>query len=94
MDPHLTEAEQKKLATLATQEANKAIHDLVIKVINWKSGFLTGSFTNRANKITNKEWADYRKHLLKISQTQPRTKVLAKLTEVENAIKKNGGFVK
>ncbi len=94
MDTNLTEAEQKKLATQATQEANKAIHDLVIKVINWKSGFLTGGFTKKTDKITSKEWQTYRKHLLTISQSQPRQKTIVKLNEIEIAIKKNGGFIK
>jgi hypothetical protein len=77
---------------LVNQEENERIHKLVVKIISWKSGLQQGAAIIPSNKITPKEWANYKKHIQKISKTLSSEEVNKKLKEAEAAIKKNGGF--
>lgn len=84
----LSREEQKK-AALEHQKQNEQIHQLVVKIISWKSGSLGSSCLN---KITNREWSNYRQHILKISKTESPDRVKGKLEATREAIQNHDGF--
>src|SRR5437588_102796 len=81
----LSREEQKK-AALEHQKANELIHQLVVKIISWKSG------SSQVNKITTREWTNYRQHILRISKTESPDRVKGKLEATKEAIQNHGGF--
>ncbi len=83
-------------------QKNKAINDekaqerelwfkTVIKVISWKEG---SSKTKQvtAEKISEKEWIAYCKQTFKINTSSQKSTTQKKLDEIEELIKKHGGF--
>ena len=84
--------EEQKLQILENQRQNEITHNLVVKIIIWKSGKLDGTNLLSTNKITPKEWSTYKKHMLEISKIDSIEKVKAKLEETRQDIKTNGGF--
>lgn len=84
--------EEQKQAALEHQRANEKIHNLVIKIISWRAGILDGALIEESNKITQKEWDSYRRHILKISKVAGSDQVKSKLHETQEAIRRNGGF--
>lgn len=84
--------EEQKLQILENQRLNEITHNLVVKIIIWRSGKLDGTNLLASNKITPKEWATYKKHMLNISKIESVEKVKAKIEETRQAIKANGGF--
>lgn len=83
-------ANEKRVAQKAA--ASEAIHKMVIKVISWKSGLMAGASIISTNKISQKEWNKYKRHILTISKTESKERVLGKLRETQELISKNGGF--
>lgn len=84
--------EEKKQQLIENHKADEKIHKMVVKIISWKAGILDGASITRQNKITPNEWNTYRKHILKISKTESKDRVMEKLKATQLAIKKNGGF--
>ena len=84
--------EDQKAALLENREANERIHNLVIKIISWRSGILDGAIIDHSNKITRTEWSKYQKHIITISKTDSAEKVKGKLKETKEAIQAHGGF--
>lgn len=84
--------EEQKLAVLKNHLANEKIHNLVVKVISWKFGILEGASISEENKVTKKEWNEYKRHILNISKIEDVEKVENKLKDVHNSIKLHGGF--
>lgn len=87
----LTRDEQKAIA-LENQKAKEKIHDLVVKIISWKSGLHEGASVSSDNKISPREWSSYKSHILSISKLDSESKVKDKLQEIYTAIKNHGGF--
>ncbi len=86
--------EDKKQAALENHEENERIHALVVKIISWRSGILDGAIIQKNNKVTPKEWEEYKKHLLRISKVESPERVKEKLNDTYESIKKRGGFEK
>lgn len=84
--------EEKKAIAQENHEQNEKIHQLVVKIISWRSGILDGAVIQRDNKVTPKEWDDYKKHLIRISKVDTPERVKEKLTDTFESIKKHGGF--
>lgn len=84
--------EEKKIAAQENHEENERIHSLVVKIISWRSGLLDGAVIQESNKITPKEWDEYKKHLTRISKIDSPERVKEKLNETYESIKKRGGF--
>ncbi len=82
--------EQQKLATLEHQKQNEQIHQLVVKIISWKSG--AGASSPNSAKITPKEWSSYKKHILTISKIESPERIKSKLEAVKEAIQNRDGF--
>ena len=82
----------QKIAIMENHEASERIHALVIKIISWKAGLLDGAIINSDNKITKKEWSNYRDHILNISKIESSEKVNSSLKETQESIARNGGF--
>lgn len=91
MNSKLTK-EEKKIQAQENHEENERIHALVVKIISWRSGLLDGAIIQEQNKITPKEWDEYKKHLLRISKVESPEKVKEKINNTYEAIKKRGGF--
>ena len=93
---------QKGLIIKPNQSKNKQISDekaqerelwfkTVVKVISWKEG--PGEKKQvLAEKITSQEWISYCKQTIKINASTLKSKTQKKLQEVEELIKKHGGF--
>ena len=63
----------------------------VVKIINWKEGKASKKQA-LAEKISTKEWINYCQQTLKINSNTLKSKTMKKLEEVEELIKKHGGF--
>jgi hypothetical protein len=88
---HKLTQEDQKLQALKKKEESQVAYHLVVKIICWRNGLKSGN-ANRADKVTPKEWAAYKKHLLTISKTESHDSVMGKLKEIQQLIQKNGGF--
>lgn len=75
-------------------EAKEALHKLVVKIISWKSSTPILGFDHEANKVTPKEWKDYKEHILKINTSESRNKVIDRLKKTYEIIEERGGFTK
>lgn len=84
--------EELKAIALEKFKANELIHSLVVKIISWRTGLVEGTMISDTNKVTNREWNTYRKHLLLISKIEGVVKVKIKLKETFQKIKDRGGF--
>ena len=84
--------EEKKVIAQENHEESERIHALVVKIISWRSGLLDGAVIQESNKITAKEWDEYKKHLLRISKVESPERVKEKLNETYESIKKRDGF--
>ncbi len=91
-DPNNLGKGRRRPGVPENHEESERIHNMVVKIISWKSGLVDGAVINKTNKITPKEWDAYRQHILTISKITSPEKVKAKLAETFKAIKKNGGF--
>ncbi len=67
-------------------------HKLVVKVIVWKDGPVGSGFVQFMDKITPKEWKDYRKRLTRVNAGKGKEKIQALLKEKWERINENGGF--
>ena len=84
--------EEQKAVLLKNHIASEKIHNLVVKIISWRFGILEGASIIDSNKITQKEWDKYRKHILSISKVESAERVKEKLKETQASIQQNGGF--
>lgn len=64
----------------------------VVKVLNWKDGLSGGKKQVTSEKISKDEWIAYCQQTLKINANTLRSKTMQKLHELEEVIKKHGGF--
>lgn len=84
--------EEQELAALKKHAENEKIHSLVVKIISWRFGILEGASIIDSNKVTQKEWGKYKKHILNISKVESVERVKEKLKETQTCIQNNGGF--
>lgn len=78
----------RKITAQKNQQIRETAYHLVVKIIQWRSGI-------KGEKVTTKEWRDYKKHLLSsisAEETRKHQQVLTKLKETQQAILKYGGF--
>lgn len=78
----------RKVTAQKNQQLRESAYKLVVKVIRWRSGV-------KGDKITTKEWKEYKKHLLAsipTDETRKYQQILGKLKETQQAILKYGGF--
>lgn len=83
-------ADQRKVTAQKNQQLREASYHLVVKIIRWRSGT-----AHSDSKITNKEWQEYKKHLLSAIDDDEKEKVKEiqnKLKETQKAIEYNNGF--
>ena len=73
-------------------EESERIHNLVVKIISWRTGIIDRALVKTSDKITPAEWQKYKKHILTISKTEPKEVVKNRLDETYASIKKNRGF--
>ena len=65
---------------------------LVVKIISWQDGLISGGSVKTTDKITSKEWDTYYQRMIKTNTTYEKQKVLSKLHETQESIRKHGGF--
>ncbi len=82
--------DDRKQQLLANHKESEKIHKLVVKIISWKTG--NGVKSDKGNKISPTEWGNYKKHLLRISKTESKERVLEKIKAIHLAIKSHNGF--
>lgn len=63
----------------------------MVKIISWKEGTANKKQVT-AEKISTEEWINYCKQTIKINANTLKSKTMKKLEEVEELIKKHGGF--
>lgn len=80
--------DKKRLAAQQHQKAQEALHHLVVKIINWK----TGTPTNKSDKITPSEWTKYKKHVHMVYQSESPAKIKERIQSTQQLIQKNHGF--
>lgn len=83
---------RNKLASQEKSEEREIWFKTVVKVINWKNGPRAGESEITSEKISPKEWLNYCKQSFKINTSSLRSQTQKKLQEVEELIKKHGGF--
>lgn len=83
---------RNKLASQEKSEEREIWFKTVVKVINWKNGPKAGEKGITSEKISEKEWLNYCKTSFKINTSSLRSQTQKKLQEVEELIKKHGGF--
>ena len=71
-------------------EAREAWYKIVVKVLKWKEG----TRAMGTEPLTDKEWSNYCKETIKINAAGSKDKSLKRLKEIEELIKKHGGFAK
>lgn len=74
------------------QEERETWLKLVVKIISWQDGLIAGGSVKVADKITPKEWETYFQRMIKTNTTYDKQKVLSKLQETQESIRRNGGF--
>ncbi len=84
--------EEQKLAILENQRLHELTHQLVVKIIIWKSGKLDSTSITKSNKVTPQEWNKYQNHMLNISKTESVERVKDKLNQTKQDIRDHGGF--
>lgn len=84
--------EDQKILSLKKKAESDIVYRLVVKIISWKNGPLVGGSLQKTDRITAKEWAEYKKHLLMISKTDSPEKTMGKIKETQQIIQKHGGF--
>ncbi len=78
----------KKEAAKLKAEQRQQVHNLVVKIINWRSDVKL----KPTSKITSKEWKKYCEHTYTIATPENVLKAKEKLKEVRGMIQKQGGF--
>lgn len=94
MDPDLSDKTQgPKVKTVSDEkaEAREAWYKTVVKVLKWKEG---AKASGNTEPITDKEWQAYVKETIKINAAGSKEKSVKRLKEIEELIKKHGGFAK
>ncbi len=94
MDPDLSDKTQAaKVKTVSDEkaEAREIWYKTVVKVLKWKEG---AKASGNTEPLTDKEWSAYVKETIKINAAGSREKSLKRLKEIEETIKKHGGFAK
>lgn len=84
--------EERKLLVLKAQQAKEKVFKLIVKIISWETGSLDSVVIRSADKITPKEWAEYKKHQLQIPTSNSAEKVKIKLAKTFKLISENNGF--
>ena len=84
--------DERNLALLEKQKANEITHNLVLKIISWKSGPMAGARISEDNKISPKEWSAYKAHIMNISKTESVERVKERIQKTHDAIKSHNGF--
>lgn len=69
----------------------EATHDLVLKVIRWKSADI--SRLKRADRINQAEWKRYCRHIQNSNQSMSAKDLRNKLKTIGETVKKNKGFI-
>ncbi|HLC87732.1 MAG TPA: hypothetical protein VJG66_01595 [Patescibacteria group bacterium] len=83
---------RNKLASQEKSEEREIWFKTVVKVINWKNGPKAGEKEITSEKISEKEWLNYCKQSFKINTSSLKSQTQKKLQEVEELIRKHGGF--
>lgn len=89
---NLKNKDERKLALLKAQQEKEKMFKLMVKIISWESGSLDSNTVRSENKITQKEWLEYKKQRMSIATIYDKDKAKKKLTLTFNSIKANGGF--
>ena len=84
--------DEKNLAILETQKVREKAFKLLVKIISWESGFLGSPIVSSANRITSKEWTEYKKHRKGVFNVFDKDKIKSDLKKTYDSIKINGGF--
>jgi hypothetical protein len=79
-------------ASLDKLQERETWYKLVVKIINWKDGFLGENVKRAHDKVTAKEWSLYSKGMTSSNTTYSKEKVSALLNETKAKIKEHGGF--
>lgn len=82
--------EKKALAQLK-QDQQEAWRRIVVKVISWSDGLLSGGIIKKTDKITKEEWKFYYERCIQIGVNN-KNKALQSLEETKEKIKSFGGF--
>ncbi len=97
-DPTLTDKQrlilEKKAASLVKANEQEAWRRIVVKVISWSDGLLSGGIVKVTDKITPAEWKAYCTSTIKINVNRDRKKVDADLEDTRQKIASFGGFEK
>ncbi len=84
--------DEKKLAVLKAQKAKEQAFKLVVKIISWESASLDSTAVKSNNKISHKEWLEYKRQRVGIITPDNKDRIKEKLDLTYNSIKANGGF--
>ncbi len=90
--PSRSNSAKSRFAYQEKSEEREAWHKLVVKIISWKDGLLSGGMVKSKDKITPKEWDTYYKRTIKTNSTYDKQRVLSTLKKTQELIKKHGGF--
>ena len=91
-DNPIQSREERDLLILKAQQERDRMFKLVVKIISWETDSLNSIVVRSLNKITNKEWNNYKKHALAIPTTLSMERVKEKLEQTFKDIKQHGGF--
>lgn len=84
--------DERSLALLETQRVKEKAFKLLVKIISWESGYLESPVVSSANKITPKEWTEYKKHRKGVFPVFDKDRIKSDLEKTYNSIKINDGF--
>ena len=84
--------EERKLALIENQKVKEKAFKLSVKIISWESGSLGSTVVQSVDRISPKEWEQYKRTRSTVIAAIDRNKVKSDLEKTYNSIKENGGF--
>jgi hypothetical protein len=84
--------DERKLALIEIQKIREKTFKLLVKILSWESGAMGSIVVSTADRITTKEWTEYKGHRTKVLAAYDNDKVKLDFEKTFNSIKANGGF--
>lgn len=83
---------EKKALSLEKSNQEALWRKIVVKVISWTDGLVSGGIVKKDDKITEKEWQLYYSRTIQINVNRDKDKVEQDLEDTKKKIASFGGF--
>lgn len=83
---------EKKAISLEKSNQEALWRKIVVKVISWTDGLVSGGIVKQSDKITLKEWQHYHSRTIQININKEKSIVEQSLEETKKKIASFGGF--